>query len=291
MLYFRKHYHFISAEELHHALYHGDALPPRSVLLTFDDGYLDHYLHVLPVLESYGIKGCFFPPVCAIRDRAILSVNKIHFILCCAQSTAAVAAFIRDQVDCEAQRNPDVQAAATYENPIDNPYRYDTPEVSYIKCMLQKQLPEAFRDRLIDQLFARFVTQDTRGFADELYLSQAHLAMMQALGHHIGSHGSRHYWLGSLSSEGQLVDISQSRRFLQELGMTTLSICYPYGDYNDETLAIVHKEGFTMGFCTRVGEADLTANPLTLSRWDTNDFPKDRNAQPLPSRRQEQLAV
>lgn len=35
-------------------------LPPRSIILTFDDGYDDSYLFVFPLLRRYGLTGSFF---------------------------------------------------------------------------------------------------------------------------------------------------------------------------------------------------------------------------------------
>jgi len=40
---------------------HGDTtLPPNCVVITFDDGYANHYSRALPALEEYGFRGVFF---------------------------------------------------------------------------------------------------------------------------------------------------------------------------------------------------------------------------------------
>jgi peptidoglycan/xylan/chitin deacetylase (PgdA/CDA1 family) len=53
-------YTTISLDDLDNALLYGAPLPPRPVILTFDDGYIDHYTHVLPILREFGFTGTFF---------------------------------------------------------------------------------------------------------------------------------------------------------------------------------------------------------------------------------------
>jgi peptidoglycan/xylan/chitin deacetylase (PgdA/CDA1 family) len=50
----------ISLYDLENALQQGGALPTRPIVLTFDDGYIDHYLNVFPVLQNAGYFGTFF---------------------------------------------------------------------------------------------------------------------------------------------------------------------------------------------------------------------------------------
>lgn len=40
----------------------GSACPPKSVVLTFDDGFEDNFLHAAPALARHGFSGCFFVP-------------------------------------------------------------------------------------------------------------------------------------------------------------------------------------------------------------------------------------
>lgn len=50
----------ISLYEIRDALLSGQPLPPNPVVLTFDDGYIDHYDYVFPVLQRHGFTATFF---------------------------------------------------------------------------------------------------------------------------------------------------------------------------------------------------------------------------------------
>lgn len=57
---FYQGYSPISMYQLDDALLSGTALPPKPVVLTFDDGYIDHFTNVFPVLREFGFTGTFF---------------------------------------------------------------------------------------------------------------------------------------------------------------------------------------------------------------------------------------
>ncbi len=50
----------VSLYEIDQALLNGAPLPSKPVVLTFDDGYLDHYTFVFPLLQEFGYTGTFF---------------------------------------------------------------------------------------------------------------------------------------------------------------------------------------------------------------------------------------
>lgn len=57
----REHgYQSITLRQLQAGLEGRAALPPRPVVLTFDDGYSSHYRTVFPLLRKYGFSGVFF---------------------------------------------------------------------------------------------------------------------------------------------------------------------------------------------------------------------------------------
>jgi hypothetical protein len=79
--YLQKQYNIITMEDVISHVYDGFALPSKAALLTFDDGYYDHFQYVFPVLIEKSIQGSFFPTAKAVLEKSVLDVNKIHLIL------------------------------------------------------------------------------------------------------------------------------------------------------------------------------------------------------------------
>jgi len=59
---YQNNYHPISLEDLYGYLSAKQALPPKPVVITFDDGYKDTYEVAFPVLKQYGFKSTLFIP-------------------------------------------------------------------------------------------------------------------------------------------------------------------------------------------------------------------------------------
>lgn len=63
MAYLASHgYNTISADQLVNAIVSHAQLPAKSIVLTFDDGYLDNYLYAFPVLQKYHLVGNLMVP-------------------------------------------------------------------------------------------------------------------------------------------------------------------------------------------------------------------------------------
>nr|WP_301290520.1 polysaccharide deacetylase family protein [Kerstersia gyiorum] len=61
MRWLRKHgWQTLTAEQLRGFLEEGRPVPRRSVVLTFDDGYLDNWQYAHPVLKEYGFSAIMF---------------------------------------------------------------------------------------------------------------------------------------------------------------------------------------------------------------------------------------
>lgn len=279
--YIKKYYFIISMEEVITAVKSSRQLPQNSLLLTFDDAYLDHFIYVFPLLDELKISGSFFPPAKAILEHQVLDVNKIHFILAAvADKSKLVKEIIQTLNKVKAEYS--LNDAQEYFQKA-TPSRFDTKEVVFIKTILQKELPEKLRNEITNQLFKKYVTSDEKGFSMELYMSIDQLKCMKRNGMFIGSHGYDHYWLNTLDEDAQEREIDISLKFLEKLGcnLNDWVISYPYGAYNDSLLSLLKRKNCAIGLTSKVAIADLERdNLLTLPRLDTNDLPKDENSEP-----------
>jgi len=278
--YIRKHYNVISGPELMDAVTESTPLPPNPLLLTFDDGYIDHFTEVFPVLDKYNLPGCFFPPAKCILEHEVLDVNKIHFVLASTCEKRELVDYVLKSID-ENGSHYNLLPSAAYWEKLATPNRFDPAEVVFIKRILQRELPIEFRQHIIDELFSRYVTSDKAAFSRELYMSPEQIQVLQKHEMYVGSHGYDHFWLNTLSTKQQEHEVDQSLKFLKSVGADVgrWIMCYPYGAYDDSLLSVLKARNCVVGLSTEVGIASTQQNnPLALPRIDTNDLPKDANA-------------
>jgi peptidoglycan/xylan/chitin deacetylase (PgdA/CDA1 family) len=278
----RRHFTPVGMRDVLDALREPSAsLPPRAILLTFDDGYRDHCDIVLPVLLANGMSGCFFPPAKAVLEHEVLDVNKIHFILASEPDKQRILGSVFRMVD-QARGEFDLRSRLEYERDLAHPGRFDPAEVILIKRLLQRDLPEPLRNRITDELFREYVSDDEAAFSRRLYMSVDDLRALRSAGMWIGSHAHDHYWLDSLDLAAQEREVDLSLEFLRRIGcdMQEWVIAYPYGAYSASLLRILRQRRCRAGFTTEVRKADLDRDdPLTLPRVDTNDLPRRADAE------------
>lgn len=71
-------YHPISQLQLFNALFHGTALPPRPVLLTVDDGYVDDVKTILPILQAHHFVATFYIITHRFHEPGFLNTTEVR---------------------------------------------------------------------------------------------------------------------------------------------------------------------------------------------------------------------
>ena len=201
-------------------------------------------------------------------------MNKIHFILANIKNKNVLLIEINKYL--KKNTTFKIELLKKAKETTDTNRRYGNENIGFIKRILQYYLPKEIRLKLNDYLFKKYVTNEIYEFANNLYLKKKNMLEMKSDGMHFGSHGYNHEWLEYLSLKDQEFDIVNSLKFLKKIFQKEklFSICYPYGSYNANTLALAKKYKFILGFTNRLGSIDLKNknNNLLLPRYDTNDF-------------------
>ncbi len=69
LAFFRRHYRVVSLQEVLRARRDGTGLPPRALLISFDDGWLDNVDYALPALRDAGLPAVMFVAADAVGAR------------------------------------------------------------------------------------------------------------------------------------------------------------------------------------------------------------------------------
>lgn len=71
-------YHTITMDQLYDHLENGAELPPKPVLITFDDGYTDNFTNAYPILKKYHMRATIFMIGDAIGEPRFLTLEQLR---------------------------------------------------------------------------------------------------------------------------------------------------------------------------------------------------------------------
>ncbi|SEB53292.1 polysaccharide deacetylase family protein [Paenibacillus sp. GP183] len=166
---------------------------------------------------------------------------------------------------------------------------YSPLTLSDFILMLEKKKPApakpvllTFDDGYIDNYEQAMPILKRHGFPATIFISPGtigqegkvnwmQLKEMHEAGWDIQPHGMTHPHLPELTAAEQKGEITQSRRQIeQQLGTKADIFCYPYGEFNKQTLAILKEEGFRYAFTIRQGRTTSSQDPFHLKRIYVN---------------------
>ena len=104
------------------------------------------------------------------------------------------------------------------------------------------------------------------------YLTKEEIREMHFAGFEFGSHTLSHPHLPELSTEQKWWEIFGSKRFLEELlGFKCDWFCYPFGEYDRQTVEMVKRAGYRAACSNRPG-ANKKLKPQLLRRTEIGGF-------------------
>lgn len=270
--YLDRKYNILKYEDFLDILHFKKISKKPSIILTFDDGYIDHYKYVFPYLIKKRIQGIFYPPINVIKKTSALDVNKIHFIL----EKQANRDDIIDKINLYIKKKINKTISDLNISQLNLSSRYDDKKTILIKRLLQFFFNENLRKNLVNHLFKYYVGLNEKEFCKSLYLNKNQILEMNNYNMKFGSHGANHYWWNNLSMINQEKELIESKNYFKKININieNFSVCYPYGAFNSNTLKIMKKHDISFALTTDVGSVNKKNifNKYTLPRYDTNDF-------------------
>jgi peptidoglycan/xylan/chitin deacetylase (PgdA/CDA1 family) len=281
ILYLKENFNIVTLEDVQSAFENNSDLPEKAILLTFDDGYIDHFTTVFPVLDKHGIQGSFFIPGKAFVENTLLDVNKIHYIL----ASASVDKLMEDTLDKLDYYRGDEFSFPSNDELIKKyckESRYDNPKTIFVKRVLQTAIPERLRNIISSELFAKYFDISEQTLARELYMDYDQIMCMINHGMHIGLHGYDHYWLENLSRDKVKEDTEMALSSMKDfINTDSWTMVYPYGSHSESVTDVIKQLGCTAAFTSKVdtirAENCNDYTRFTIPRLDTNDFPPKSN--------------
>jgi len=269
----KQNFQFVTMEEVL-SLNQAEDLKKDSVLLTFDDGYIDHYTNVFPILKANNIQGVFSMPGKIIREKKVLDVNKIHFILASAP-IEKIKALVMERLNFYRGREYDIPSNEELYEKLAVANRFDNKDTIFVKRLLQVELPEQLRNIMTEELFREFVDLSEDAFVDELYMNMDQIKLMKQQGMCFGLHGYDHYWMNRLEAEKLKEDVEAALDVFDGIiDGNSWTCCYPYGSYSDEVITQIKKMGAVAGLSTDVNVYVPRGHDIyKIPRLDTNDMP------------------
>ena len=276
--FFKKNFQIISADEMIYFLKFKEKLKKPLLLLSFDDGYIDHYKYVVPTLVKNKIKGCFYPPINIFKGK-LLNVNKIHFILNFFRNRQILLNLIETYLLKNFNYKVDKEKIKKIllKNRINNKIpEYDDQITLLIKKLLQTILPRQMREKTCNYILFNYLKMNEKQLCKEIYMNIKQLRELNSEGMHIGSHGVEHQYWKFHNLEYQKKEIFFSKNFFKKnnINIKNFSVCYPWGSYNNDTKRLMKKLNLSFGLTSNTGNFNLSSkiNKFFLPRFDANEF-------------------
>jgi peptidoglycan/xylan/chitin deacetylase (PgdA/CDA1 family) len=250
MVWLSEHFRVLTLTAAAQALQAG-TLPPRSVCITFDDGYASNFSVAAPTLRRYSLPATFFIATSFLDGGRMWNDTVIEATRGTARSSFDLTKFGLGSLSIDPEKRG-ASADAILRQLLRLPYEQRLACVQEIAAQSAVSLPSG------------------------LMMTSKQVRELASSGMDIGGHTVTHPILARTSAAQAQHEIASGRDQLAAItGVPPQAFAYPNGkpgiDFSAEHVAMVRKAGFTTAVTTQFGIARRDADPLQLPRilpWD-----------------------
>jgi len=243
MEYISANYQVISVLDLLRTIEKKSLLPPKALLVTFDDGYCDFEQHAWPVLKKYHIPATLFVPT-SFPDHP-------ERLFWWDRLSSALHTTSREEIDTPAGRLPLSTTAQRSQAVV--------RLKNYVKSLPQ-EAAAAFVEQICKDLDVSTHENSVLGWDALRKLAKDGLTLCP--------HTQTHPIMNNVSPDAMYSEAYNSFQDLErEVGGIVPAFAYPSGFHNDEVVQAVGRAGLKLAFTTERGINDLgRTHPLMLQR-------------------------
>ena len=261
--------------------------PPRSIVITFDDGYADNLIFAKPALESVDIPATLFVASGQIGSPREFWWDELERLFL---QTGTLPPTLDLEIDGQSYAWS-LGETAVYDQAVYKDHQQwnvnekndPTPRQAIYRALcgtMHSLLPETCQDILAE--LRAWAGVDSMGRTTHRSLSAEELGHIASGGLiEIGAHTVSHPLLSVLPEKKQLAEMRQSKCDLESiLGHSISSFSYPFGypaAYTSQTVSMAKKVGFDQACANYDGLVWPTTDRFQLPRylvrdWDGEEF-------------------
>lgn len=259
--YLAKNYSVVSLETLISKLENNEPINRKTVVITFDDGWLDTYNEAYPILKEHNIPATVFVPTKYIGTQDTLWTEQTAKLL--------------DLVSSPRQK----EQFNTYLNTIEDAKNLLIPETLRALESLKTRNNESVLENIITTL--KSYTHSQREVVIKLFnqylnslniknersfLNWEEIKEMSQNGISFGHHSHSHNPLTDLSEREIENEIDLSNSIFAENNIKVSKVfCFPEGKYSEAVKPLLFKKGFSHALTTSPS-SDFISKPILLGR-------------------------
>ncbi|MFN8391029.1 MAG: polysaccharide deacetylase family protein [Bdellovibrionota bacterium] len=261
MRYLADYCNVIPLSELLAALKAKTDLPPATVVVTFDDGWLDNFEYAFPILREYSLPATIFLATAYIGTQDYFWTDRVSQAITALNRSREYRERVIPLLSDKLASRPKILSI------IGEALAADHITLESVDSLVEamKELPQKERKKTVDEL-STIAKEFTMLKSERLFVNWDEVRQMALHQISFGSHTHNHHPMTELTTAQLSDEIVNSLQALRSNNITPVSaFCYPGGYYNRDTQRALKEKGIEFAMSVEYGSR-FDESPALLGR-------------------------
>lgn len=280
--YLKKNFRVVSISDLNTSIAKR-TLKPKTIAITFDDGFLDNYTNAAPLLDWHELPATFYVATTAIKEQKTYWWDQLQEILFETEVLPETFEMNVNGQPIQFDLRPDRVLTRRVVNQI-RIWNYSLPvanqRIGLFLLLWQriKPLRHELQNKIIQEI-RHWASVKEEGANEGRAMTVYEMQMLsQNPLFSIGAHSVHHAMLAEQDTTDQAFEVTESKRQIERwLDKPVKGFAYPYGNYNAVTQTLLKEAGFEYAVSTEsklvTEQDDRYALPrVQVKNWCVYEF-------------------